>query len=330
MTKPNRRVTLKVLGATLGASAFAYASRPFANWAGEGKCEVRLRAQPLDVHRLPEVRRGLPSREQPRPQDQQQRTSACSRSSRARWTWSAARWTTTTPCPKPGKFYMPVQCQQCDNAPCTQGVPRRGDVEGARRHRGGRLQLVHRLPLLRGRVPVPRAALQLDRPRSRGRDQPGPGVLSNRIRPQGVVEKCTFCLHRTREGRCPRASRPARPAHASSATCSIPTARSAGCSTTSGLRPQGGARDTPALLLLLRRVSAMADPMNRSSSATAHAPTSSPPALSYRVSTSGSRGSRHRGHVAFYAWMTILLTRALVGAQRVGQQVAHGMARHRA
>ena len=27
--------------------------------------------------------------------------------------------------------------------------------------------------------------------------------LSNRVRPQGVVEKCTFCLHRTRKGLLP-------------------------------------------------------------------------------------------------------------------------------
>ena len=27
--------------------------------------------------------------------------------------------------------------------------------------------------------------------------------LSNRVRPQGVVEKCTFCLHRTRRGEYP-------------------------------------------------------------------------------------------------------------------------------
>jgi molybdopterin-containing oxidoreductase family iron-sulfur binding subunit len=32
---------------------------------------------------------------------------------------------------------------------------------------------------------------------------PDQGYLSNRLRPQGVVEKCTFCLHRTREGRNP-------------------------------------------------------------------------------------------------------------------------------
>ena len=32
---------------------------------------------------------------------------------------------------------------------------------------------------------------------------PDQGYLSNRIRPQGVMEKCTFCLHRTREGKMP-------------------------------------------------------------------------------------------------------------------------------
>ncbi|HMO37420.1 MAG TPA: 4Fe-4S dicluster domain-containing protein, partial [Gemmatales bacterium] len=32
---------------------------------------------------------------------------------------------------------------------------------------------------------------------------PRQGYLSNRIRPQGVMEKCTFCLHRVREGRLP-------------------------------------------------------------------------------------------------------------------------------
>ena len=32
---------------------------------------------------------------------------------------------------------------------------------------------------------------------------PNMGYLSNRIRPAGVVEKCTYCLHRTREGKYP-------------------------------------------------------------------------------------------------------------------------------
>jgi len=32
---------------------------------------------------------------------------------------------------------------------------------------------------------------------------PDQAYLSNRIRPKGTMEKCTFCLHRTREGRLP-------------------------------------------------------------------------------------------------------------------------------
>jgi Fe-S-cluster-containing dehydrogenase component len=52
--------------------------------------------------------------------------------------------------------------------------------------------------------------------------RPNQSYLSNRIRPQGVMEKCHFCLHRTRKAVCPPASKPARPARGSSATCSIP------------------------------------------------------------------------------------------------------------
>ena len=36
-----------------------------------------------------------------------------------------------------------------------------------------------------------------------GEINPDQGYLSNRIRPQGVVEKCHFCLHRTRRGKLP-------------------------------------------------------------------------------------------------------------------------------
>ena len=32
---------------------------------------------------------------------------------------------------------------------------------------------------------------------------PDQSYLSNRIRPVGVVEKCSYCLHRTRRGRLP-------------------------------------------------------------------------------------------------------------------------------
>jgi len=56
--------------------------------------------------------------------------------------------------PRPGKFYFPVQCQQCRNPPAAELNP----------------------------------------------DQ---HYLGNRPRPKGVVEKCTFCIQRTRQGRYP-------------------------------------------------------------------------------------------------------------------------------
>ncbi|MCK7470019.1 MAG: 4Fe-4S dicluster domain-containing protein [Desulfomicrobium escambiense] len=53
---------------------------------------------------------------------------------------------------------------------------------------------------------------------------PNTHYLGNRPRPKGVVEKCTFCIQRTRERQLPRLRRglPGR-ARASSATCSIPS-----------------------------------------------------------------------------------------------------------
>ena len=85
-----------------------------------------------------------------------------------------------------------------------QGLPHRRHLGGEGRHRGDRLRLVHRLPLLHGRVPLRRPPFQLDRaaiPESE--INPNTHYLGNRPRPKGVVEKCTFCIQRTREGRYP-------------------------------------------------------------------------------------------------------------------------------
>ena len=50
------------------------------------------------------------------------------------------------------------------------------------------------MPLLYGRLPVRRTAFQLN---------PNMHYLGNRPRPRGVVEKCTWCIQRTRAGRYP-------------------------------------------------------------------------------------------------------------------------------
>ena len=43
MSGPTRRVALKVVGATLGAGAFAYAGQPVAEWAGGLSLDEMLR-----------------------------------------------------------------------------------------------------------------------------------------------------------------------------------------------------------------------------------------------------------------------------------------------
>jgi len=106
--------------------------------------------------------------------------------------------------PEDGHFYVPVACQQCRNPPCTKVCPTGAtwtdpdgivvvDYDwcigcrycmaacpyGARHFNWGE-------PTIPG-----------------GQLNPKTHVLGNRPRPKGVVEKCTFCIQRTRNGRYP-------------------------------------------------------------------------------------------------------------------------------
>lgn len=84
------------------------------------------------------------------------------------------------------------------------GLPGTGHLEGAGRRGGGRLRLVHRLSLLHGRLSLPGPPFQLGTAAADRRGlNPDTHYLGNRPRPRGVVEKCHFCLQRTREGRLP-------------------------------------------------------------------------------------------------------------------------------
>lgn len=106
--------------------------------------------------------------------------------------------------PEDGHFYIPVQCQQCENPPCVKVCPVKATWKepdgivvvdynwcigcrycmaacpyGARHFNWGEPE-----------VPVEDLNTEMH-------------YLGNRPRQKGVVEKCTFCVQRTREGKYP-------------------------------------------------------------------------------------------------------------------------------
>jgi len=106
--------------------------------------------------------------------------------------------------PQEDKFYMPVQCQQCENPPCVKVCP----VEATWKEKDG-IVIVDYDWCLGCRCCItacPYGARHFNwKKPSLPSDQLNPEThyLGNRPRPQGVVEKCTFCIQRTRKGRYP-------------------------------------------------------------------------------------------------------------------------------
>lgn len=108
------------------------------------------------------------------------------------------------PVPAPDKFYMPVQCQQCDNPPCVSVCP----VEATWKEKDGLVVVDYNWCIgcryCEAACPYHARRFNWTKPQISPKEiNPNQGYLSNRIRPQGVMEKCTFCLHRVREGRLP-------------------------------------------------------------------------------------------------------------------------------
>ncbi|HSK10057.1 MAG TPA: 4Fe-4S dicluster domain-containing protein [Vicinamibacterales bacterium] len=106
--------------------------------------------------------------------------------------------------PEDGRFYVPVSCQQCRNAPCTKVCP-----TGATWTEPDGIVVVDydwcigcRYCMAAcpygarhfnwGEPSIPRESIN-----------PQTHVLGNRPRRKGVVEKCTFCIQRARDGRYP-------------------------------------------------------------------------------------------------------------------------------
>jgi Fe-S-cluster-containing dehydrogenase component len=108
------------------------------------------------------------------------------------------------PVPQPDKFYMPVQCHQCDNAPCVKVCP----VEATWKESDGIVVVDYNWCIgcryCEAACPYHARRFNWSKPEIPADEiNPDQAYLSNRIRPQGVMEKCTFCLHRTRKGRLP-------------------------------------------------------------------------------------------------------------------------------
>ena len=108
------------------------------------------------------------------------------------------------PVPQPDSFYMPVQCHQCDNAPCVKVCP----VEATWKEADGIVVVDYDWCIgcryCEAACPYHARRFNWREPEVPPDEiNPEQAYLSNRIRPKGVMEKCTFCLHRTREGRLP-------------------------------------------------------------------------------------------------------------------------------
>lgn len=106
--------------------------------------------------------------------------------------------------PQDDKYYLPIQCQQCENPPCVHVCP----VEATWQEEDGIVVVDYNWCIgcryCEAACPYHARRFNWQQPEIPAEEvNPDQSYLSNRIRPQGVMEKCHFCLHRTREGRLP-------------------------------------------------------------------------------------------------------------------------------
>ncbi len=106
--------------------------------------------------------------------------------------------------PEEGYFYMPIQCQQCEDSPCIKVCPTKATWKepdgivvvdynwciGCRYCMAACPYNARRFNW--ARPSIPKEEMNSDT-----------HYLGNRPRYKGVVEKCTFCIQRTRSGRYP-------------------------------------------------------------------------------------------------------------------------------
>jgi molybdopterin-containing oxidoreductase family iron-sulfur binding subunit len=106
--------------------------------------------------------------------------------------------------PEHDSYYMPVQCHQCAKPPCVKVCPVGATWQepdgvtvvdydwciGCRYCEAACPYWARRFNFAAPQIPADEL-------------NPDMAYLSNRLRSKGVMEKCTFCLHRTRRGRLP-------------------------------------------------------------------------------------------------------------------------------
>ena len=106
--------------------------------------------------------------------------------------------------PEAGSFYMPVQCHQCKNPPCVKVCPVKATWQepdgitvidynwciGCRYCEAACPYFARRFNFTAPSIPSEKL-------------NPNMSYLGNRPRSKGVMEKCHFCVQRTRDGRYP-------------------------------------------------------------------------------------------------------------------------------
>jgi Fe-S-cluster-containing dehydrogenase component len=106
--------------------------------------------------------------------------------------------------PQEGKEYLPVQCMQCDNPPCVKACP----VEATWKEPDGIVVVDYNwcIGCRYCMIACPYSARHFNwsEPQIPAQElNPDTHYLGNRPRMKGVVEKCHFCIQRTRNGLLP-------------------------------------------------------------------------------------------------------------------------------
>ncbi len=105
------------------------------------------------------------------------------------------------PVPAKGKYYMPVQCHHCHNAPCTKVCP----VEATWQEPDGIVAVDYNWCIgcryCEAACPYWARRFNFSEPNLPAEEvNPVTHYLGNRPREKGVMEKCHFCTQRTRKG----------------------------------------------------------------------------------------------------------------------------------